>query len=131
MITILQRLLSAACISILILGCVSKPVENAFSIFGHVYRIDSVANQAEFADPFYIVITKDSLFQAFGYWDYSYPYETTLKINDSVAGNSGPEMEKYEISPYQKDLLKVLRHTQNTTIRLLLKSTIRLTNIYE
>jgi len=98
MITILQRLLSVTAISIVILGCESKPAKKAFSIFGHVYRIDSVANQVGFADPFYIVITKDSLFQSFGYWDYAYPYETTLKINDSLQV-FGPEKEKYEIEP--------------------------------
>jgi len=79
-------------------SCKIKPEPRLFTIFGHVYRIDSVANQTGFADPFYIVITKDSLFQAFGYWDYAYPYEAALKITDSLQV-SGPEMEKYEIEP--------------------------------
>ncbi len=85
-------------IFILAFGCQTKSEPRPFKIFGHVYRIDSVANQVGFADPFYIVITKDSLFQAFGYWDYSHPYETTLKINDSLQVSSAEE-EKYEIEP--------------------------------
>ena len=69
---------------VLIVACQPKPEDKPISIFGNVFRIDSVAGREGLSDPFFIVLTKDSLFNAYGYWDYSFPYETELRINKSL-----------------------------------------------
>jgi hypothetical protein len=66
------------------IGCPSRPVDKPTSIFGNVFRIDSVAGREGLSDPFFIVLTKDSLFNAYGYWDYSFPYETDPRINNKL-----------------------------------------------
>jgi hypothetical protein len=70
--------------SLLLFCCKLKSPEQPFTHFGKVYRIDSVANQGGLADPFFVVLTKDSLFATFSYWDYSYPYSTEFTIDDSL-----------------------------------------------
>lgn len=69
---------------VLIIGCQSRIEDKPRSIFGNVFRIDSVAGRDGLSDPFFIVLTKDSLFNAYGYWDYSFPYETELRVNSKL-----------------------------------------------
>jgi hypothetical protein len=97
------KYLGFVCISLLLLHCKPETIEKSFNHFGNVYRIDSIANQKGFADPFFVVLTKDSLFSAFGYWDYSYPYEAELKVDSSLRVLSEGK-EKYKIEQTDKGL---------------------------
>lgn len=89
-------LIGMICTSLLLFCCNSKLPEQPVTHFGKVYRIDSIANQSGLADPFFVVLTEDSLFSAFSYWDYSYPYSAELTIDDSLRVLSNG-MYKYEI----------------------------------
>ena len=95
---ILQHFSLFAVLLSLILGCKPDAIEKPFNMFGNVYRIDSVAGKEGLDDPRYIVISRDSLFQMFAYWEYSFSYETQLRINDSVQVLNWIK-EKYTIEP--------------------------------
>lgn len=83
-----------------IVSCGTKPSEEPFHLFGKVYVIDSVAGKEILGDPFYVVLTKDSLFSAYGYWDFSFPYETDLRISDSLSISAFDKV-KYSIDPIE------------------------------
>src|SRR5690606_1043609 len=84
-------------ILVLLVACESKPIDKPRNLFGNVFRIDSIAGQEGLSDPFFIVLTKDSLFSAYGYWGYSFPYETELRINKSL--EISQPMGKWTIEP--------------------------------
>jgi hypothetical protein len=92
-----MKKLTGCCFILLFSACLPKPFEKSFSLFGNVYQVDSVAGERGVSEPYFISLTKDSLFSAFGYWDYSFPYHAEPRIDDSLQVIS--DNKKFLIEP--------------------------------